>query len=721
MMALLGCSAEREPSPVASEAVRERFPEQVHQVLEVGTGFLATPEGFASRPRAATPGTFHLGGEPMEAMLSVRAEDGLRFHGRSGFALTVREVGAAGAAMREGTAVTYARAGGRSYWSAMANGGAEEWLLLEAEAVTRDAPVAIWEVEGASVRQQGEGVEVVDGSGRARMSVTAPRAYAEGGSAVGARLVANGGRIELWVEASGEAVLVDPAWEVVKSMSAARASHTATLLPSGQVLSVGGYDLSGKSLASAELYDSTTDTWSPAGPMSTARCVHTATLLLDGMVLVVGGRKDGHCQGPALASAELYDPAKDTWSSISAMNSARATHTATLLPSGQVLVAGGYGEADGVLASAELYDPATRTWSPTHNAMKDARSFHTATLLQNGRVLVAGGFNNNFLASAELYDPPTQTWLPACAMTTPRAAPSSTLLMSGRVLVAGGNINSFDEGYLASAEVYDPPTNQWLQTGTMSTKRSYHSGTLLPSGQVLIVGGINFADVPSSWKALASAELYDPVAGTWLSAGTMSTPRAAYAPVLVPTGQVLIAGGLDQISHPLASAELYTPGGFCVASVCCGAGCSGPCNACSVRLDITGIPEGVTTPGTCEPADSTVSNHCSASACVAGELRSCNRFACVKSTGECRSQCDSVNDCSPGYVCDRTHVCVEPPPVAHELDTSGCVLAPSSTRSSSPWPPAALSLLALAALGARRRGGARRGSPNPRPGATAAT
>lgn len=130
-------------------------------------------------------------------------------------------------------------------------------------------------------------------------------------------------------------------------------------------------------------------TWALTGTLATARTYHTATLLPDGDVLVAGGMDDS---GAFLASAELYHPQTGSWSPTGAMSISRTFHTATLLPTGQVLVAGGLTIVNGqetVVASAELYTPATGSWSPT-GAMSTSREFHTATLLQNGQVLVAG-------------------------------------------------------------------------------------------------------------------------------------------------------------------------------------------------------------------------------------------------------------------------------------------------------------------------------------------
>jgi WD40 repeat protein len=181
------------------------------------------------------------------------------------------------------------------------------------------------------------------------------------------------------------------------------------------------------------------------------------------------------------------------------LNIGRYAHTATLLPNGMVLVAGGYNQTDGDLASAELYDPETGTWTET-GSLATARDGHTATLLPNGKVLVAGGYSNgSVLRSAELYDPASGTWTATSNLATKRYSHTATLLPNGKVLVAGGDNNG---GVLASAELYDPGSGRWRATGSLNMARESHTTTLLPNGKVLVAGGDDNNNV-----ALASAEL----------------------------------------------------------------------------------------------------------------------------------------------------------------------------------------------------------------------
>jgi N-acetylneuraminic acid mutarotase len=290
--------------------------------------------------------------------------------------------------------------------------------------------------------------------------------------------------------------------------------------------------------------------WNAASSMSVGRSRHTATLLPGGKVLVAGGTVGTFY----LSSAEVYDPAAGAWSGAGNMSIARTAHTATLLPDGTVLIAGGLNGA-GTLSSAEIYDPATNIWSSA-GSMSSARQSASETLLLNGKVLVAGGTGGaGILSSAEIYDPATDTWSSAGSMLNARSGHTAVLLSNGKVFVAGGSAG----GPMTAAEVYDPDTNSWNAATSMGTARAGHSATLLPDGRVLVAGGyyVTLSGRSQTQYAipLQSAEIYDPATDSWTGASSMSAAHTGHAAMLLRSGKVLVAGGSSS-----TSAELYDPG-----------------------------------------------------------------------------------------------------------------------------------------------------------------
>jgi N-acetylneuraminic acid mutarotase len=345
--------------------------------------------------------------------------------------------------------------------------------------------------------------------------------------------------------------LYDPSketWTRTGDLGSARQYHSATLLPNGKVLVAAGFR-DGDALASAQLYDSSSGTWTAAGNLGTARHGHTATLLPDGKLLVTGGAPSNG-NSTIFASAELYDSSSNTWTTTGSMAVERVSHSATLLPSGKVLVEGG---ASG--AGCELFDPSDGAWTATAPAVV-ARALHTATILPNGQVLVAGGSNSGgTLGSVELYNPATAQWFTATSLNGPRKSHTATLLPNGTVLVAGGASTSA----LATAELYDRSTATWTNTGNLNTSRYEHTATLLSNGKVLVTGGTRAAGVPPTTTYIASAELYDPASGTWAFTGSMATARHNHTATLLPNGKVLVTGGSNANNNFLATCELYDP------------------------------------------------------------------------------------------------------------------------------------------------------------------
>jgi N-acetylneuraminic acid mutarotase len=358
-----------------------------------------------------------------------------------------------------------------------------------------------------------------------------------------------------------------PRWTTTGNLNTGRDSHTATLLLNGKVLVAGGNDSNG-TLKSSELYDPATEIWTSTGNLNISRAFHTATLLSDGKVLVAGGFT---CAPPPqvcshLNSAELYDPNNGTWSNVGNLNTARDSHTATLMSNGKVLVVGGILDGSGATTNrAELYDPDSRTWSYTGNLKVD-RGAHTATILPDSKILVAGGVvytcgpltcDNIPTSSAELYDPTTATWSLTGNLNEARVFGTATALTNGKVLVAGGVVY-FSTGLATNrTELYDPATGIWSFTGSLNTGRGYHTGTLLPGGRVLIFGGFNLVNgLPNIEN---TAELYNPATGVWSNTVSLNIGRRFHAATLLPTGKVLATGG-NGYNAP-NSAELYDAGG----------------------------------------------------------------------------------------------------------------------------------------------------------------
>ena len=345
------------------------------------------------------------------------------------------------------------------------------------------------------------------------------------------------------------------------SLAVARLEQTATLLADGRVLVVGGTGDASGFLASAEIWDPAAETFSPAGSLAQPRSLHSATLLADGRVLIIGGRFADDKSAGTLASAEVWNPATETFSPAGSLAQSRYSHTATLLRDGRVLVIGGSDLGYTARASAEVWDPATETFSPA-GSLAQGRHDHTATLLPDGRVLVVGGASgrlvtNHPLASAELWDPGTGTFSPVHAsLAEVRWRQTATLLPGGQVLIIGGHAtdNSGFNDAIASAELWDPTSGSFGPAGAMASGRVDHTATLLPDGHVLVVGGI----ATQQRVATASTEAWDPTTLSFSTGPSLGTARMWHTATLLPDGRVLVVGGgIGGGDVPLASAEIY--------------------------------------------------------------------------------------------------------------------------------------------------------------------
>ena len=241
---------------------------------------------------------------------------------------------------------------------------------------------------------------------------------------------------------------------------------------------------------------------------------------------------------------------------VSGMNQSRATHRATLLNSGKVLITGGFSADRSSLPSTEIYDSKTKIFFAGDN-MSVARASHSSTLLPDGRVLIAGGYNGDYLDSAEIYDPKTGDFSPTGKMTQPRSEHIAVLLAGGKVLLAGGVGTGWT--FLVDAEIFDPATNTFTKTGNMLAARESHTATLLKDGTVLITGG--HKGRRAAIEIYKSAEIYNPNKGTFTVVADLTVKRHKHDAVLLDDGRVLVVGGSDERDSGGAytNVEIYNP------------------------------------------------------------------------------------------------------------------------------------------------------------------
>lgn len=341
-------------------------------------------------------------------------------------------------------------------------------------------------------------------------------------------------------------------WEGAPGLATIRGTASATVLADGSVLVAGG-GVGQIPIAAAERFDVASGQWKATGELAVARRGHGAALLVDGRVLVAGGI----AQGEPLAAAEVYDPARGTWATVSPLSRPRVGHTLTRLADGRVLAAGGSsiettggtggGQTVRPDATAEIFDPATGRWAPTSEPMGAARFEHTATLLDDGRVLVAGGRGASVdgqsppLGTTELYDPAIRSFVRSTDLAEPRANHTAVELADGSVLITGGSGGNAGDQSLSTAEVFSPGQARWDQVSPMNISRTGHTATVLADGRVLAAGGESVSR--GARRSLDSAEVFDPAARTWRSAGTLPCPRSEQAAVLLGDGSVLVMAG----------------------------------------------------------------------------------------------------------------------------------------------------------------------------------
>lgn len=270
-----------------------------------------------------------------------------------------------------------------------------------------------------------------------------------------------------------------------------------------------------------------------------ARAAHTATTLPGGGVLVAGGCVADGC---GEASNETFVVSSDGATIVAgpSMSVPRDSHTATLLDDGRVVLIGGFpGEGLGVLESIEVIDPQSMTGS-LQMPLEVARGGHAAVAMISGDVLVVGGWigSRSYTASAELFEPTTGQVRAVADAPYGADALDAVVLRDGRVLVTGGQVAPGQA--TEAAATFDPETETWTRVGEMSTARLKHFSIVLSDGRVLVMGGTS-----DDRNLLSSTEIFDPVANTFTPGPDMFEPRYKFpgGAVMLEDGRVAIAGG----------------------------------------------------------------------------------------------------------------------------------------------------------------------------------
>jgi hypothetical protein len=640
LFGLLACRADRDlalgAAPLEAVApargeqlIRERFPSLARTVLE-GYAFDETPLGF--------DGVLPLRGLQGDLRMEIprRANSPIRLRGGGGLEARLWEEGLLEGARPVENAVMTSTVTGASYWVRHAE-GFEEWLHLDAEAVTAHAPAAVWRVEGARLRNTRRGVELLDGRGVPRVRVSAPLAVARDGRPIDVRVTAQGPTLELWVDAEGEELLVDPMWTSTGFLAQARFANAVRLLD-GRVLTAGGFIGEPDPVScidaytdTAEVYDPQTGAWTDAGVMSDERYFPLMVVLEDGRVLTCGSP-------PPLqtSSCDIYDPLLNTWTMATSPTS---DHQAlTLLDDGRVLASGG--------STTEMFDPLSEQWMTT-GAMLLPRNGGLATKLADGRVLhVAGSLPNQASTlTAEIFDPSTGTWTAVGSLISPlhNLSRGLNLLGDGRVVHLS---------YL-KPQFYDPATATWTE-GAVHASPLFDGGTtqVLSDGRVLRA----FGSYVAGGSSPTETELYDPSTDTWASGVfPVNTWRSDCSTVKLVDGRVLAVGGAPSFglcATVTTESDLFSIGilplglpcgaggdclsGVCVDGVCCDSACdAGPCDACSISAGAAqdGTCKLLTGPS-CEDGD------------VCTDVDMCQSGSCVGSFCPQEDECNEASQCT---------------------------------------------------------------------------
>lgn len=597
--------------------------------------------------------------------------------------------------------------------------GAEDFVAFEERPQKEEVRYQLDLVGAAGIRVLPELVEILDANGAPRVRMRAPT-YTDPTGDHRATFSVEGCNVDrdpapAWsrsfahvdddatctlvvgFEGAAYPMLLDPQWGDAGFMTTDRTNHTATFLTDFTVLLVGGFDVTGTPLGSAEIMcpseicpPSSTFTLA-AGSLSQPRGDHTEALLPTGSVLIAGGRATA--TGPTgLATAEVCTIPAFSCSTVP-MSTGRLFHTSTLLNSGKVLIAGGDTTTP---STAQVFDSATNSFGSVL-PMAAKRVGHAAELLTStGQVFLAGGLGGlGAVSTAEFYDPNSNlfTAIVGSQLTSPRAFATATRLedVAGTILISGGTNGS--NVYYKTADVFVPNGmgggSFQQQPVLMKVNRAFHRATRLKgTGKVLLTGGFDGTNI------LANTEVFDQSTVAFTLDSTMTRARAFHTATQLKSGQALVTGGghnPNTNTTVLASAasteilrrsngEACSVGGECVsgfcagngaAKVCCDEECSNICSSCKIDA-VNAVPghchtveDGLPVKPICatDPKNDKASVQTNL-VCVGGEVTAGQSTACLAYA------CDG-DECAKGDCMGKADVCS---PILGFCAAAGCKL-----------------------------------------------
>jgi hypothetical protein len=505
----------------------------------------------------------------------------------------------------------------------------------------------------------GSTLALLDARGRELLATLPIVAFDAHGVQRAPRVALEGDLVTLSLDTAGLEfpVVVDPAWVAsAHVMSVPRSLPTATLLADGRVLVAGGY---GAARSTAEIYDPATDAFGPPSTLSSPHAEHGASRLPSGDVVVFGGFDSTY-----LSTAERWDHTTGLWSSTGAMSARRNGFASATLADGRAVVLGGNNGSLQFLV--ELYDEASHAFAKGPS-LNTPRQGHAAVVLEDGSVFTCGGLANPIVKACERWAPSTAAWTARAPMAIGRDTFLLVAIPGNRVVALGGEFDrSASNTITASAELYDVAADTWTSLPSMASPRTGAVAVRLGDGHLIVAGGTD-----GLGHTLSSTEIFDPATLTWSVGSALTVARSSAAAISLDATSAVVIGGSGSATS-LSSAELFRTrpiasacasgaecaSGFCADGVCCNAACTASCVACDVGGSVgtcvnvaSGPPHAARS---CAPYAS-----CAAGACVASCAKDadctasawCSASACVpkKALG---AACGADGQCTSGHCAD---------------------------------------------------------------------